>query len=126
MDEFAGVRLLAEVKVRCNGVLEEMDHKISEQKKERRVFGGNSQAFRKHLQECGGQHESGADGHEVAKIAALPMALNDDQPANSVSQSSGESENNGEHERRHIVWIRSRTMADMHHVAILNDVLFAL
>src|SRR5207245_7537550 len=85
----------------------------------------DAQALGKHLHERSCEHEARPDCHEVPQIPALPMALNDDESAHSVGQSSRESKNDCERERGHIRWKLSSAMADVHHIAVSHDIVLA-
>ena len=86
VEKFAFVRLFAEVEVQGKRVLEEVNDKIPEHDEEWGPCRRKAKALGKHLDQCRGKHESRAYGHEVAQIAPLPVALNDDQSTDAVSE----------------------------------------
>src|SRR5215469_3939459 len=92
VDELSVVGLFAEMEVRCDRVLEEMNDQISEEHQKGSGFSPHLDALRNHLDQSGGQHEPGAQGHEVTKIASLPMPLHDDRTAKDIGRSGGEAE----------------------------------
>ncbi len=77
------VRLLAEVEVRCDGVLEEVHEEIAAQDQDRRVR-REPHALWHELEQDRGQHEARAERHEVTQQAAVPVAARDDQAPDHV------------------------------------------
>ena len=96
MEIFVGVGLFAVVKVRRDGVLEEMNQQISAEHQQRSSASGELQAFGYHLDQSRGQHESRAQGDEVAKVVALPVLLHNHRAAKDVGRGGGETEQNAE------------------------------
>src|SRR5581483_12400485 len=101
-DRIAGVRLdklivmgfLPEVKVRGDGVFEEMNDQISQQDQQGGGLPPHRQAFGDHLDQRGGEHEAGADGDKIAQVPPLPMALHDYGSAKNIGGSRGEAQEN--------------------------------
>ena len=94
VDEFVVVRFFAEVKMRGNRVLEEVDDQIAEQNQQGRSSSAQFETLRNHLHQGRGQHESRAQRDEVAKIAPLPMPLHDDRAAEDVGGGGGQAQEN--------------------------------
>src|SRR5580700_341201 len=92
MHELVFVRLLAEVEVRRNSVLEEVDDEVAQQNQVRSRSATQLQTLRNHLNQSGRQHESRAQGDEIAQIAPLPTALHNDRPAKNICGSCGQAE----------------------------------
>ena len=147
---FIGVRLFAVVEVRGDGVLEEVDQQVAGQHQQRAlVRAGKFKTLRHHLDQRRGQHEARAQGDEIAQIAPLPAFLHDDRAAETLAAAAVRpsrmlvrmridigSEQNTSSDKG--LWIvgRSRltttrpaarlsTVPDVHHVAVLHDVLLA-
>ena len=89
------VGFFAEMKMRGEGVLEKMYEEVAaEDQKENRVGAGvetrrgiaaKLQRFGNHFEQCGGQHEAGAERDEIMQIAARPFAMGDERAAQNVS-----------------------------------------
>ena len=90
------VRFLAEVEVRRDGVFEEVNEKIAAEDEEGGTASAQREAGGNHFGDGGGEHESGAERHEVLEIALLPVALNENEPAENVGESGGEAEGEAE------------------------------
>ncbi len=93
---FVGVRFFAVVKVRRDGVLEEVHQKISAEHEERAVASGQGKALGNHLDQRSCQHEARTQGHEVAKIIALPVLLHDHRTAKDVGGGGAKTKQNAE------------------------------
>ena len=65
MQEFVLMGLFAEVEVRRNRVLEEMNDEIAEQDQESGISAAELKAGRHHLDQRGGEHEAGAQRDKV-------------------------------------------------------------
>ena len=89
VDELVAMCFFAEVKVRRHRVLKKVDDQIAEQNQKCRRFATQFQAFRNHLDQSGGQHESRAQGDKVAEIAPLPVPLHNDRAAKDVGRGGG-------------------------------------
>ena len=74
--DFGGVSFLAKMKMRGNGVFEEMHQQIAaeDEKKNGRARRGQANGFGNHLQERGGQHETRAESYEIFQELAGPLA----------------------------------------------------
>src|SRR5271163_1186765 len=94
-DELIVTSLLAEVKMRGESVLEQVDRAITGEHHHRRPFQGKLEAFRQHLEKRGRHHESCAKGDKVAEIALLPIAAYQHEAAEDVSKRGDASENEG-------------------------------
>jgi len=68
------MNLLAEVEVAAEGMLEKMDEQISAEHPDRSLLANQGIAFGEHFQKRSGQHEPGAQRHEVAQIEGVPGA----------------------------------------------------
>jgi len=92
MDELVGVGFFAEVEMRSDSVLEEMDEQVSEQDEKSGVRAAQLDALRHHFDQRRGQHESCAERHEVAQVRVFPMLMNDDGAAEHIRARSGQSQ----------------------------------
>src|SRR5690349_6818861 len=88
--EFVVMRLFAEVEMRCDGVLEEMDNQIADENEKGSRLSPQYQALRNHFDHGRGEHEAGAQRDKVAKIAALPVALHNNRTAEDVGGGGGQ------------------------------------
>src|SRR5208283_1151946 len=90
------------VKVRRDGVLEQVNEQVAEQHQQGAAFApGEFQAFRYHFDECGGQHEARAQRHKVAEVTPLPALLHDDRAAENVGCGSGQPQQDTGEDGRH-------------------------
>src|SRR5258708_5866863 len=80
--------LFAEVKVRRDGMLEEVDDQIAQQNQKRGGPSTQLEAFGNHLDESSGQHESRAQRDKVTQITPLPVPLDDDGAAKNIGGGS--------------------------------------
>ena len=94
MEKLVVMRFFAKVKMRCDGVLEEMDDEVSDQNQQSRRLSTEFNTLRDHLHQRGGQHEARAQGHKISKVAALPMPLNNDRTTEHVRAGGGQAEQN--------------------------------
>jgi hypothetical protein len=84
--KFVGVGFFAEVEVGCDGVLEQMDGAVASEDKQRRPDGGKFEGLGKHVEDGDGHHESRAESDGVAEVALRPVAMDEDDAADDVSQ----------------------------------------
>src|SRR4030081_2939611 len=90
MDELVGVGFLSKVEMRRDRVLKKMDKQVSPEDEKSGVPATQMDALRHHLDQCRRQHETCAEGDEVAEVGTLPMLLNDDGAAEHVSGRRGQ------------------------------------
>ena len=121
----SSMRLFAEVKMRGDGVLEEMNDQVSEQDQQGRGLSAQLETLGNHLDEGRGQHESRAQRDEVAQIAALPMPLNNDRAAENIGGGGRQAQNNAGDDRVHVVSENLAAMPDVHDVSVLHNVVLA-
>src|SRR5581483_8785984 len=86
------VRLFPKVEVGSEGVLEEVHQEVSRQNIQRRMRGIAPPALGRHFDQSHRQHEPRAQGHKIAQITPLPIAMNNNRAAKSIGSSSGEAE----------------------------------
>src|SRR5208283_1935545 len=102
VDELVGVGFFSKVKVRGDGVLEEMDEQISEQDEESSIRATQLNTGRHHFNQRRRQHETCSKRDEVAQVGTFPVPLNDDSPAEHVGARRGQPQQhagqNGRHE----------------------------
>ncbi len=79
------------------------------------------QALGRHLQKSRSHQEAGAERHEVAQIALDAASTYQHQSASYICQRGNDAENQGEPEHACLP-----AVPDVHHVAIMHDVLLAL
>ena len=90
VDELMRVGLFAKMKVRGDGVLEEVNQKVSQQNQESGPGAAQVNAFGHHLHDGSREHEAGAERDEIAQIGAVPIFLNNDGAAENVCARCGE------------------------------------
>jgi hypothetical protein len=90
--ELVAMRFFAEVEMRRDRMFEEMNDQISQQHKKGRGPSAQFEAFRDHLDERRGQHESRAQRHKVTEVAPLPVPLHNDRSAEDVGGGGGQTE----------------------------------
>src|SRR5512141_114582 len=106
MNELVVMRLFAEMEVRCDGMLEEVNDEVAEQNQQGCRSPAQFQTLRDHFDKRGGQHKSCAECDEVAQVAPLPIALHDDGAAEDVGGGGGKAEKHASGNRIHIVIVR--------------------
>ena len=86
------VGLFTEVKVWRHRVLEEVHEEVAGED-QKRAAAVPHHRHRQHVHECGGEHEAGAQGHEVAQDQVVPVTPgNEDQAARDVGERSDQTE----------------------------------
>ena len=96
MQILVGVGLFPIVKMRGDGVLEKVHQQIAAQKQQGSVAPGERQALGDHFDQRRCQHETRAQRHKIAQIAAVPVLLHDDRAAENVRRGSRQAEQNAE------------------------------
>src|SRR5579864_6525165 len=141
--EFVVMGLLAEVKMWCDSVFEEMNNQVSEEHQKCSRPSSKFKTLRNHLNNRRGQHESRTQRHEVTQVASFPMPLHDDRSAKNVGGSSRQAKQYAGQDWVHVVscWIPSINlsapgargptyclprMTNVHHISILHDVVLPL
>ena len=90
------MRLFPEMEVWGYGVLEEVDEEISAEYEEGCTAPAQFDAGRNHFDDGGGEHESGAQRHEILEVTLFPITLNEDESAKNVGKSGGQAESQAE------------------------------
>ena len=114
------MRLLAIVEVGVDGVLEQMHDAIAGHDEDRAQRRTQAEALRGHLQQGGGHKKAGAERNEVAQVALDAVGAHQHQAAGYVGQ-------RGTKPRRieSLSMRRLPAVPDVHHVAIVHNVLLA-
>src|SRR5438477_310005 len=85
------------------GMFKKMGYEVSGKNQKGSIFFPQVETGRNDFKDRGGQHKSGAKGHEVFKVRPVPISLDDDGAAKHVRGSGGgaqqEAEENRVHER---------------------------
>src|SRR5580698_812136 len=102
MHELIFVGLFAEVEVRRDRVLEEMNEEIAEQDQIGGASSPQFQALWHHLDQSSRQHEPSAQGDKIAQITPLPTTLHNDRPAKNVSGGGSEAEQDADEDGAHV------------------------
>jgi hypothetical protein len=89
------VRFFAEMEVWREGVFEKVNKKIADENEKTSAFALEFHAGRNHFHDGGGEHEAGAYGHEVHKVAPRPRALDEDGASSDIGEGGSEAENDG-------------------------------
>ncbi len=106
------VGFFAEVEVRRNGVLEQVDDAVAGEHEGRSPERREADAFRDHVEDGDGHHESGAKGDEVAEIVLRPAAAHQNHAADDVGDGGEGSENEREKHRGAKKWLAGESMRD--------------
>src|SRR6516164_575299 len=101
MQEFLGVRLLAIMEMRSDCVLKKMHDQIAQQHQQGAAPSAEVKAFRHHLYQGCGQHESCAESHKIAEIPPLPTSLHNDGTPEDFGGRSSESQQYADSNRIH-------------------------
>ena len=83
------MRFFAEMEMRRDGVLEEVNEQIAAEDEESGTGAAQFDAGGNHFDDGRGEHETGAESHEIFQIAFFPVALNENEPAKDVGESGG-------------------------------------
>src|ERR1700690_2680802 len=102
MDERILVRFLAEVEVRRNRMLEQVNQKISGQNEDGGTLALEFQAGGENFYNRGRQHESRTQRDEVLQIRTVPVFLNNNGAAKNVGRRCRETEQNAEENGVHV------------------------
>ena len=84
MHELIFMGLLTKMKMRRDGVFEEMNNEIADKNQKRRIFAAQFQAGGEDLDNSRGQHETRAERDEILKVGAFPALLDNDCAAEDV------------------------------------------
>src|SRR5690349_24768766 len=95
------MRFFPEMKVRRDGVLEEVDDEVPEQDQKSGVAAAQGQTLRDHLNQGRCQHESRAQSDEVVEKATIPVLLDVDCASKHVGGCGGEPKHNADREEIH-------------------------
>ena len=107
-----------EMQMRSKGVLEHVHDEIAEKRKDwRRLC--QRDAFRKHFQENGSQHEAGTQRDEVSQELMGPFAVRDDDSADHIGESRGDSK------KKRLCKMGSSAVPDGHNVAVFDGIFFS-
>jgi len=79
------VCFLAKMKMRCKGVLEEMDKEKPNKNQEQRLFAGEVHGLRDHFDKSDGQHITRAESQEILQVAAGPFAIDNEISAQQIA-----------------------------------------
>src|SRR5437763_12608937 len=95
------VGFLAEMEVRGDRVLEEMDEQISCEHQQRRAAAAKFQAVRDDLDNGHTQHKAGTKRDKIFQVRAVPVLLHDDGAAENVRGGGSQSEQKTEQDGMH-------------------------
>src|SRR5882724_1344187 len=90
--EFFVMGFLAEVKMRGDGVLEQMDQKIADQHKYQRLLAAEANRFRNHFDERHGQHVPGAKSQKILQHSPRPVVAYNEVTADEIASSRHQSQ----------------------------------
>src|SRR6478672_4530028 len=96
MFKFFAVGLLAEMKMRGNGVLEKMNQKKSDEDVKEGVLASQADGFRENFDKNYSQHVAGAECQEVLQEVAGPFLANDEIATEKIPGGSDEAEDGGQ------------------------------
>jgi hypothetical protein len=103
-NKFVVVSFFAEMEVWSYGVFYQVNDGVAAKHERRgppqRPGRSDAKTLRDHFKEGGSYHETRAQRDEIAKVALLPVAANQQQPAENISERGDRSEDQGEIERR--------------------------
>jgi len=93
MADYFVVRLFPKMKVRCNGVFEEVDQEITDENHQKRAVARKPHRLGDHIQERHSEHVASAQSHKILQVATLPVAINDEVAAQQVAASGDKPQN---------------------------------
>ena len=96
MCELLVVGFFAEVKVRCNGVFEQMDQEETDEDVEEGVLSSEADGFGEDFYEDDGEHVAGAEREKVLEVLAGPFFADDEIAAEEIACGGDEAEDGGE------------------------------
>lgn len=91
-----GVRFFAEMKVRGDGVLEQVNQEKSREDEDQRVGTGEAHGFGNDFDQSHGKHVTRTEREEVLQVAARPFAIHDEVAAEQIASGGDEAEDRGE------------------------------
>ena len=100
--DFVVMGFFAEMKMRRDGMLEEMDEKISgeDENENARHTGCQSQRLGDHFEKGGGEHEARAECNEIFQVGARPLAADDCETADDIGGRGDHAQKQGEQNPR--------------------------
>ena len=93
---FLGVRFFAEMKMRGDGVFEQMHEEKTGQDVEQSIRSAEADGLRDHFDECDREHVARAKGEKILQVAARPFAIDHEIAAQQVAACGDQAEDCGE------------------------------